>query len=308
MPKIKIRKGRGSPMVAHKDEKMRELRSRMNWLLAFLNKDIEALDPVELYRCFADFLLFLTRYPPLKSSQKIGYPPESDLITQRRSLKRSQSELRGMLTEFLKTAETAGEESFGESPKGFDSYNVHYEIVVTKQRIGKFRPWFSYKTIEDTHIIDKGSLIDCLIDTLNPFPLSRVKRCQKPDCGNYFYQKTTKSKGDFCSPRCQNWARTNRWRKANPDKYNAYHRNRRARAKEDLVEVKCSSCEFQQSIGSIKDLIQGVLSDIKKCPACGAVLLHIIRTWENGKWVKGAPLGSFEWEEFIRNETQKGEG
>jgi hypothetical protein len=71
--------------------------------------------------------------------------------------------------------------------------------------------------------------------------------------------------------------------------------------------VKCHSCRFHQSVGSINDIIQGVLPDVKKCPTCGGMLLHFIRTWENGKWVEGVPLGSFEWEEFLKDETLRRE-
>jgi ribosomal protein S27E len=82
---------------------------------------------------------------------------------------------------------------------------------------------------------------------------------------------------------------------------------RRAKAKEDQVKVKCRSCEFQQTVGSLNELIQGVLTDVKECRNCGKILLHVIRTWETGKWMEGMEFGSSEWQDFIRNETQKGE-
>jgi len=195
------------------------------------------------------------------------------------------------------------------------TYTTAHEIIVKSDRIS-VSPDFvlalplqgeSKKFNEKLANSRRGALFNALIRVINPFPLSRIKTCQRPDCGDYFFQKTTKSKGDFCSPRCQSWARANRWRQNHRDDYNKYHRDRRTKAKEDQVEVKCHSCRFHQSVGSINDIIQGVLPDVKKCPTCGGMLLHFIRTWENGKWVEGAPLGSFEWEEFLKDETLRRE-
>jgi hypothetical protein len=249
MPRMKIPRGRRSPMVMYKGEGARELQSRLKWLLDFMNKDIDSLRRTEILKLFIDVVGFMYGRSSFEEIGEMNFEPKPELDQKRKFLKECQEYLRVMVKD-LQTAEIKEKESDVRFSNEFHTYQIYYHIAVSKDRVFKFRPlphpWFDTKMpgelIED--LIEWSDVIlnypiwnllaDALIDTLNPFPLSRIKTCAK--CGNYFYQKTTKTKGDFCSPKCKNWARTNRWRKANPDKYNAYHRNRRAKAKEDQAQ------------------------------------------------------------------------
>ena len=324
MARVKVGKRRKPMMVTHKDEKKADLRVAMQWLLDFLNKDIESLSPLECGKLLFDFAHFIAGsiFYEFLAKMLMLTPQKrpAEFIEQRAFLKNCQDILRRMFDSILMAEKrfrhVVGENLEGEHPAvPIYPYWIQYRLRVTKDRVFK-EPFYDLEmfpfvqnhgeTGEKMKTLLTGMLIDALVGIISPFPLSRIKTCQKPGCGNYFYQKTTKSKGDFCSPKCQNWARSNRWRKANPDKYNAYHRNRRSKAKEDQFAVKCRTCRFQQSLGSIQDLIHGILSDMNKCPTCGETLLHFIQTWENGKWMESESLGSFEWEEFLRKETQKG--
>lgn len=156
-----------------------------------------------------------------------------------------------------------------------------------------------------------GPLADALIRVITRFPLSRIKTCQKPDCGNYFYQGNTRGKGDYCSPKCKNWAKTKRWRKANPDKYNnyqrAYHSEQRDKAKQDRVEVKCPSCGLRESRGLLGDYLKRY-SGLQDCPHCKkAKLSHIVNRWDKDErdW-KRQVYDDKEWNRYLKG-IQKGE-
>jgi len=318
MPRIEVRKGRRSPMVKHKDEKKRELQSRMQWLLDFLNKDIDSLNRLACGQLLFELAHLISGGVVFEFLAEImlKLTPEkqpAELIQQRAFMKNCRDILRRMLENILmaeKSFRRAVGEDLEDGHPGVPIYPywIQYRLRVTKDRVLK-EPFYDLEMFpftgnhsgakEEMKNLLTGMLIDALAGVITPFPLSRIKTCQRPDCGKYFYQKTTKSKGDICSPKCQNWARAKRWRKANPEKFNAYYRNRRAKAKEDQLEVKCHSCGFQQTVGSLTDVVQGVISEVRECPTCGKMLLHFIRTWESGKWMEGEPLGSFEWEEFL---------
>jgi hypothetical protein len=311
MAKMKVGRPRGSPMPMHKEEKRGELQSRLKWLLSFLSEDIDSLSQVESYKLFLDFVVFVYGGSDVEGDALRVQIDEQETTGTRVFLNKTQHMLRRML-KWLQEGEERGGLRYE-----FPLYGPMYCVTVREDKIIKRRalhmltpPIYAiYQAEKDERAAGflRDMITDALIETLSSFPLSRVKTCQKPGCGNYFYQGTTRG-GDYCSPKCRNWAKTNRWRQSHRDEYNKYHRNRRIKAREDRAEARCRSCGFQHSIGPIKDLIRGILSDINKCPTCGEMLLHAIWTWESGKWAEGEPLGSFEWEEFLKNEIPKKEG
>ncbi len=308
MARIKVGKRRKPMMVTHNDEKKRELQSRMKVLLDFLNKDIDALNPIEFMKLFLDFSAFIY----LRSGfdffrHTVSIEPESDSIEKRKFLKISQRNLREMLEEILMAEKQIGQESNATAPRSFNMYKVHYYVWVTKDTVHKsrdfFTPHWSIFDREDEEIQELyfGLLTDALIDVLNPFPLSRIKTCQKPDCGNYFFQKTTKSKGDFCSPKCKNWGRVKRWRKANPDKYNAYHRKRRNKAKEPWIKMICFNCGHEYPKGH---------PDLGVCSKCEGKLKYEVQFLEGREWKSEQCRNLNEAEELRKEilEFEKSEG
>lgn len=315
MAKIEVRKGRRSPMPMHKAEKARDLQARLKWLLDFLNTDIDSLNSVECLKLFLDFAVFIYGRSYFELIQKeFPIQPESDLTQTKRFLNKSQEILGVNLEEILMAKEEIGQESAARIPHGFDTFSVWYHVGVTKDRVFKYRHFYSLTPPFDRVLADedenigliyRGLLDDALIEILSRFPLSRIKTCQKPDCENYFYQKTTKSKGDFCSPKCQNWARTNRWRQNHRDDYNKYHRDRRGKAKEDRIKLKCRSrsCGYQGTEELFEDYLKRY-SEPEDCPQCKKTkLLHIIRTWEKGQWVVDA-YAVDEWEKYVKKFKQ----
>jgi len=317
MSKIKVRRGRSSPMVMHKHEKGKDFRARMKWLLDFLNTDIDSLNPIECLKLVFDLGGFITGAPPpvfpentLRQVRGLG-----NLVKdrERKFLNTGQHLFSGILEKILTTAKQIGQESDDTFPlREFDRYVIYYDVSVTKDWV--FKNPALYLDNEDLDNEDeelmrlyenKGLFVDALIEVLSRFPLSRIKTCQKPDCDNYFYQKTTKSKGDFCSRKCQNWARTNRWRQNHRDDYNKYPRDRRAKAKEDRIKLKCRSrsCGYQGTEELFEDYLKRY-SEPEDCPQCKKrKLLHIIRTWEKGEWVEDA-YAVDEWEKYVKKFKQ----
>jgi len=311
MPRMKVGKRRKPMMVTHKDEKKRELQSRMQWLLDFLNTDINSLNSVECLKLFLDFAVFIygrSYFDLIQKEFRIQH--ESDLTQTTRFLNKSQECLGVNLERILMTNEEIGQESDARNPYSFDTFSVWYHVCVTKDRVFKFRHFHSLRPPfhrvladeeEDIGLMYTGLLADALIETISRFPLSRIKTCQKPDCENYFYQKTTKSKGDFCSRKCQNWANTNRWRKANPEKYNAYHRNRRAKAKEPWVKITCVNCGHEYPKG---------YPDLGVCSKCEGTLKYEVQFLEGREWKSEQCRNYNEAEEFRKEilEFEKSEG
>jgi len=309
MARVKGGKRRKPMMVTHKNQKKRELRAWMQWLLDFLNTDIDSLNPVELLKLFLDFGAFVSADSSFEQFAEMEIKPGKGLTQERKFLRLSQNILRGMLEKILMAEKQIGEESHFRRVE-VDNYVIDYFVCVTKDRVLKFPVPFvavygSYEEVETLHIgmnnqqteeFDKkiwtGLLADALIRVITRFPLSRIKSCEKPDCGNYFYQKTTKSKGDFCSRKCQNWARTTRWRKGNPDKYNFYHRNRRAKAKEPWVKITCIKCGHEYPKGH---------PDPGKCSGCGGKLKYEVQFIEGREW-KSEDCPNFNEAEKLRKE------
>ncbi|MFX0198537.1 MAG: CGNR zinc finger domain-containing protein [Candidatus Hodarchaeota archaeon] len=287
MPKIKPMKGRSSPMVIHKCDKARELQARMRWVLTFLNQDVHSLSRVECLKLFIDFRVFQCGWAPSTELHKLLLDPESDSTAERRLLTTGQEKLRGILQKILMTGKQLMQKPHANKPQamlfvqGFEMYEVFYNVLVTEDRVFKDRiskyldGFFEEDKKMEAIYTDTGILADALIDVLSQFPLSRIKTCQKPDCGNYFFQKTTKSKGDFCSPKCQNWARAQRYRENHRDEYNAYYRSRRSKAKEPRISITCLHCGHQYPKGH---------PDPGKCSKCGGNLRYEVQFLEDRQW------------------------
>lgn len=233
MPRMKVRKGKASPMVMHKPEMIRKLQSRLKFLLDFLNVDIESLNSVELLKLVLDFGAFIYGRQYLKEVEKMDFKPKKGLVREKKFLNVCQDYLKFLLNGFLGIRKN-DDETY---PK-LEFITVPYGVLVVNDKIHKIplRLLFRYLVSNlpkylhkegDPGDIFRSTLSDEFVTTISPFPISRIKICQRPDCRNYFFQKTTKSKGDFCSPKCKNWARSNRWRANHKEEYNEYHRNKR---------------------------------------------------------------------------------
>jgi len=320
MARTKVRRGRRSPMVMHKGEKVGDLQARMKWLLDFLNKDIDSISRIECSKLVLDIAAFI--YGPfLEMFPEVNLKPETNLIKEKKFLNICQDRLRFMVKAILTGLKQIGTKPTLGIPLHFDVYVIPYQVFISKRSDGVFKaPLFrgEYFITEDLDVHGEtsdfyiGTLADALITLLNHFPLSRIKTCQKPNCGNYFYQKTTKSKGDFCSRKCQNWVNTTRWRENNREDYNAYHRayqsNQRDKARQEQVEVRCFSCGFNETRGLLRDYLNNY-SGSQDCPCCRkAKLGHIVIKWDKDErdWVR-EPYDEKEWNRYLR-ETQKREG
>jgi len=325
MARMKVRKGRRPPMVMHKAEMTRQQQSRMRWFLNFLNTDINSLNSVELWKLFVDFGVFFYGQFYLEMVQGMDFKVEKGSLLKKRFLNLYQNFLNVCQDYFrsLLDALLIAQESDGEWFPEFDYMTVPYYVFMTDDKIRKVPapppppylvPDLPKHLHEEGEIGNyyRGMLTDAFVTTLSPFRVSRIKICQKPDCGKYFYQKTTKTKGDFCSPKCKNWAATMSWRKAHNDEWKAYmrtyQRERRDKAKQDRVEVYCGACGFRESRGLLEDYLKSY-SDPEECPRCKKTKLwHIVSRWdkEERDWVR-EPYDEKEWNRFLRG-IQKGEG
>ncbi len=285
MARIKPGKPKRSPMVRFRENKM-EVRDRMVWLLDFLNKDIDSLKTGDFLKLVFDFAGFIYALPTLKVPGMWGTPEERIL------LKQSQGFLRKRIKNILLEADTSPE-AFG---KTFDdhSYSVPCQIIVSPDRVFKVRFLFPIwpPPFDETF---KAQLFDAMIEVLSQFHLSRIKTCQKPGCGKYFYRKSTKGEGNFCSPRCQNWARTHKWRQKYPDKYNEGQRKWRAKAKEPWIRIECLNCGHEYPKGH---------SDPGVCSKCGGKLRYEVMYFEERKWRSEEYRNFNEAEEYRRDSLE----
>ncbi|MFX0198638.1 MAG: CGNR zinc finger domain-containing protein [Candidatus Hodarchaeota archaeon] len=320
MARMKVRKGRRSPMVMHKGEMIRQQQARMKWFLNFLNTDINSLNPVELWKLFLDFDVFFYEEPFV-----LNFWPKRELLQEKRFLNLyqdflnvCQDYLRSLLDELL-----IAQESDDLWQPRFEYLLSSYYFFMHDDKIHKVNvlpppsdlvPNLPKHLHEEGEIGNhyRGMLCDAFIKTLSPFRPSRIKICQKPDCGKYFYQKTTKSKGDFCSPKCRNWAATKKWRKKHNHEWKVYmrtyQRERRDKTKQDQVEVHCGACGFRESKGLLEDYLKSY-SGPQNCPRCKKTKLwHIVSRWDKKErdWVR-EPYDEKEWNRYLR-ETQKTEG
>jgi hypothetical protein len=137
MPRIKVRKGRASPMVMHKEEMKRKLQSRLKFLLRFLNADVESLNSVELLKLFLDFGVFIYGIHDFAALRRIAgegmdVEPKRELVQERKYLKVCQDFFRFLLDGFL-----GDEVSPGGSHPRFDTMTVSYSIFIHNDKIRK---------------------------------------------------------------------------------------------------------------------------------------------------------------------------
>jgi hypothetical protein len=338
MARMKVGRRRGSPMPMHKGEKKRELQARMKWLLDFLNTDVYSLNQAEFLKLYIDLGVFIYgTTPPGSLVPKIKLRTQKDELREKKFLKNCQDYLRQTLENILlnerKIRQDQDRLEAGVLVKSYDvatmsivdTFQAYYDVCVSKDHVGIIpillpgilnvpkrklpKELRGERCIE--HLV-ATQLLNALISTINPFRLSRIKTCQKPDCQNYFYQGNTRGKGDYCSPMCKNWAKTKRWRKANPDKYNnyqrAYHSGQRDKAKQDRVEIKCPSCGHRESKGPFSDYLKGYSFE-EDCPQCEKTKLrHIVTRWDKSErsWIP-EEYTFIEWNEYIKG-IQEREG
>jgi hypothetical protein len=320
MARMKVKKGRRSPMVMHKGETTREQQSRMKWFLNFLNMDIDPLNTVECLKLFLDLGVFVYGDPSIPFAERAveqTWPDlKSDSTHKERFIKTCQDYLRWLLERSLMDVEDLGGEL--RFPSSREVYEITCSFVIDNDRITKipvYRPLslpFPENLHKDgeTENFYRGLLSDAFAKVLSPFLLSRIRTCQK--CGNYFYQKTTKSIGDFCSsPKCKNYAATNRWRKDHPDEWKAYmrtyQRERRDKAKQDQVEVYCPSCRYREPRGLLGDYLKSY-SGPQGCPRCkDPKLWHTVIRWDKNQRERVPEVyDDKEWNRYLRG-IQKGE-
>ncbi|NIO22003.1 MAG: hypothetical protein GTN76_15050, partial [Candidatus Aenigmarchaeota archaeon] len=217
MVRMKVGRRRGPPMPMHKGETKRELQSRMKWFLDFLNKDIDSLNTIGRLKLLLDLGVFIygdPNVPFCEGSWERKFPnSKPDSIHARMFLEACQDYLGWLLERSLMDEKDLGEEFRFPSRRGV--YEISYSFVKHKDRITKipvYRP-LSLPFPENLHKDGKtenfyrGLLSDAFATVLTSFLLSRIKTCKKPGCGNYFYQGNTRGKGDYCSPKCKNWAK-----------------------------------------------------------------------------------------------------
>jgi hypothetical protein len=293
--KIKVKRGRGSPMVMHKGEMRREQQSRMKWFLNFLNMDINSLNSVELLKLLLDFGVFIYGRRYFELIEKKDFKTKKGLIQEKIFLKVCQDFFRCSLDGFL---------SEDERHRGrFDTMIVAYFVDLVNDKIRRYPVHHRFHLLVadlPKHLdeegeqgnICRGILQDAFFVTLSPFPVSRIRICQKRDCGKYFYQKTTKSKGDFCSRKCQNYASNERWRKANPEKYNASVRAWRKKAKEPWIKMTCLNCGHEYPKGHLDPIT---------CSKCRGNLKFAVQFLEGGEW-KSEQCRDFDEAEELRKE------
>ena len=248
MGRIKPGKPRRSPMVMFPEKKM-NAKDKMTWFLGFLNEDIDSLRSGDFLKLLYDFGEFIYGYPTLKMLGMWDKPGDRALV------KLSQ--------EFFKIALESIPK--GKGPK---KYSVPYELVVREDRVFKvrnFAPWFEPAVRVAIDEAFRGQLFDALIELLSQFPLSRIKTCQKPDCGKWLFRYREGTKGDYCSERCRSWARYMRHK----EKRNKRRKEKRAKSE---VVVECPG-NFEQVTLTPTECINGneinirnKFDDCRKCP------------------------------------------
>ena len=287
MARIKPGKAKRSPMVMVPEKKL-DARDKMTWFLDFLNADIDSFRLGDRSKLFFDLMEFIHGDVVLEPPS--GYVIDDD---DKDFLRNAQEAFRQALANILKAAEGCRVEDVEYT--SIAEYSVAYLVVISKDSVFKAR--YSQTS--------QGQIFDVLIELLSQFHLSRIRTCQKPDCGKYFYRKREGAKGDFCSNRCRNWGYTTRWRQAHPDKYDDYQKtyrsNRKNRAKQARIEVRCGRCEFRESRGLLKDYLKNY-SDPGGCPQCGKPKLwHIVIRWDKDErdWVREV-YDEKEWDRYLK--------
>lgn len=291
-PRMKPGKPIRSPMVMPR-KRMLDIRDKMTWFLNFLNTDIDSLKQGDYLKLLYDFREFVhgahTAFEML--------PLLAHFLADKTLLKTSQEVFKQAVVNIRGAEEEA--RSGGDShTKTIKEYSVPYRVIVAKDRVFKVRDFPVWPPFDETF---RGLLFDALVELFSQFHLSRIRTCQKPGCGKYFYRKREGAKGDFCSRRCRNWGTSIRWRKNHPEEYKKYLKNYRAKAKAPRVEVICRSCGFHESRGTLYEEMRDN-PGLEDCPKCKkAKLIHIEMTQEGGKLIEINEWGASEWKDFCED-------
>lgn len=292
MARIKPGKAKRTPMVMAPERKL-DARDRMAWFLDFLNVDIDLLKQGDYLKLLYDFGEFIHG----EHTSFEMFPLLAHFLADKSLLKMSQEVFRQAVVNILE-AEGDARARGNSHTKIIKEYSVPYQVIVAKDRVFKVRDFPVWPPFDETF---RGQLFDALVELFSQFHLSRIRTCQKPDCGKYFYRKREGAKGDFCSNKCRNWGYTTRWRKNHPEEYRKYLENYRAKAKVPRVEVICRSCGFHESRGTLYEEMRNN-PGLEDCPKCRkAKLLHIEKIREGKKWIEGQEWGASDWRDFCEN-------
>jgi len=209
------------------------LKWRKNWLLDFLNLDLDKVSGSGLARLFHELALFVD--PHYNSAEDLlrGYPSVEAVRTK---LKDDQAYLREKLSQAIEAEE---EDTF------WEIYPV--EVIYAK---------FEGELVKSTRLkseelgTERFPLLQALEDILDRFWLKRFARCKSPECRRFIYMKNDQNRG-YCLA-CSK-------KKSNKDYHSARH-NRMAMAKQKeyarqgikkpLKEIRE---EIQKEKGSKKD-------------------------------------------------------
>ena len=199
------------------EEKLIDKRRRLFWIIDFLNKDIDGLGSGDFLKVAAEignnfntlYLLPFGRKFDEGVDSFFDFPdvPPLDTPEWRGSIKEKQQRLRIFLANLIKARDNI-----------FDSkvvvlkHNVTHMVDVTA---GKLMAWPSPGD-NDLEYEFACLIYDCSPDRVKAYRnLDYIKRCQVPDCQNFFLQFYKKKK-QYCSNQCA-------WR--------AYSADRRAKEK-----------------------------------------------------------------------------
>jgi len=295
-PRMKPGKPIRSPMVMPRKRKL-DARDKMTWFLDFLNVDIDSLKQGDYLKLLFDFREFIHGEPSLEM-----FPLLAHLLADKSLLKMSQENLKQAVVNILGAEEEV--KATGDAhTKTIKEYSVSYQAIVTEDRVFKARDFFIWPPLDKLLDYDtlRDLLFDAVVELLSQFHLSRIRTCQKPGCGKYFYRKREGAKGDFCSRRCRNWGTSTRWRKNHPEEYKKYLKIYRAEAKKPKVKVKCCSCGFHESRGTLYEEMKNN-PGLEDCPKCKkAKLIHIGMIREGKKLIERREWGASEWRDFCED-------
>jgi hypothetical protein len=244
--------------------------NRLNWILEFLNADIQSLTPGEFLKLFYDFLSIIYEGYDRETLAKLC----KDTLKDRTALQLIQEEMREYFEKLT---------GFNPSKESIP-FSVAFDVNLEKDRLtmkpspvgillkkdwpddddGEREPdcftpeWHARQLLKTilyrepheemetygmkffgrfTEFYDERIDNRCrftLVSILQKIPLSFVGRC--PDCSKYF-KKTSKKKTDLC-PRCLRKRTTYKWRVDNREEYNTYQRNLQKGVKTSVKEIR----------------------------------------------------------------------
>jgi hypothetical protein len=169
-------------------------KARLKWFLDFLYLDVDSLSPADFFKLLADLGNIAKPELLLKDGGKF---PWVDSPQERQKVKGYQEDLMKELEHILGMAQFSKSQGKAISEGTLEIAQI---ITVTGDRVS-----LSLERIED-------SLRTEFLQSLSPFSLNDIKKCEREDCGRYFLKATKKEKR-YCSNKCA-WVVGSRKRRA----------------------------------------------------------------------------------------------